>query len=57
VALVMGSISIGTCYCAPTSIALLVYGLIIYLNNSAVQAFALAKQGLTWSDIEKMPRQ
>jgi hypothetical protein len=36
---------------------LLVYGLIIYLNNSAVQAFALAKQGLTWSDIEKMPRQ
>ena len=57
VALVMGSISIGTCYCGPTSIALLVYGLIIYLNNSSVQAFALAKQGLKWSDIEKMTRQ
>jgi hypothetical protein len=57
VALVTGVLSIGTCYCAPTSVALMVYGLIIYLNNTSTQVFSLAQQGLKWSDIEKMTRQ
>jgi hypothetical protein len=57
VALVAGVLSIGTCYCAPTSVALMVYGLIIYLNNTSTQVFSLAQQGLKWSDIEKMTRQ
>jgi hypothetical protein len=34
-----------TCYCAPTGIALGVYGLICYMNQEVMQAFALAAAG------------
>jgi hypothetical protein len=34
------------CYCAPTSIGVLVYGLIVYFNPAVVAAFELGKRGL-----------
>jgi len=45
VALISGVVTIFTCYCAPTSIALCIYGLIVYFNNSVASAFQLASQG------------
>jgi len=39
VALILGMIAASTCYCAPTSIALCVYGMIVYMNNDAKAAF------------------
>jgi hypothetical protein len=51
VALSSGAISLGTCYCLPTALALLIYGLIIYLNVTTKKAFALAKEGETYDSI------
>jgi hypothetical protein len=45
VALALGAVSFMTCYCMPTSIALLVYGLITYLDEQSKRAFALGEQG------------
>lgn len=44
-ALVTGIISIATCYCGPTAIALAVYGLIVLLNQEVTQAFQMRQQG------------
>ena len=41
----VGLLSIITCYCAPTAIGLLVWGLIAYLNPSVMQAFEMGEQG------------
>ncbi|NBW85881.1 MAG: hypothetical protein EBR23_03380 [Planctomycetia bacterium] len=46
VALTLGMASITTCYCAPTAIALAVYGLITYLNPAVVAAFGLGDAGV-----------
>jgi hypothetical protein len=46
VALGSSIVSMFTCYCAPTGIALGVYGLVVYLNAQAARAFALAAQGM-----------
>ncbi len=51
IALISGCVSVLTCYCAPTSIALLVYGLIIYLNPSAQEAFRLGENNVRFDDI------
>jgi hypothetical protein len=40
-----------TCYCAPTAIALAVYGLIVYFNQPVVLAFQMARQGLSGDQI------
>lgn len=58
VALFSGVVSIATCYCAPTSIGLLIYGLIIYFNPTAIRAFELGKQGITLTDMlnNRIPR-
>lgn len=45
VALGGGMVTVITCYCAPTAIALGVYGLITYLNPEVNQAFAMAESG------------
>jgi MFS family permease len=45
VALISGTVSVFTCYCAPTAIALLVYGLIVYLSDDVKHAFALGEEG------------
>ncbi len=47
VTLFVGLVSIVTCYCAPTGIALAVYGLIIYFHPAAAEAFRLKKTGLS----------
>lgn len=43
----LGLVSMMGCYCTPTSIALLVYGLIVYLNPAVIAAFEMGKQGMT----------
>jgi hypothetical protein len=53
VALVSGMLSVGTCYCTPTAVGLLVYGLIIYLNETTKQVFALGREGKSWREIEE----
>ncbi len=45
VALGGGLVTMFTCYCAPTSIALAVYGLVTYLNPEVSQAFAWGEAG------------
>lgn len=45
VALCSGMLSALTCYCLPTSLALAVYGLIVFLNPSVMLAFGLREQG------------
>jgi hypothetical protein len=50
-AICSGFASVFTCYCAPTAIALAIYGLIVYLDNRSKQAFALGEQGYTREQI------
>ncbi|MBS0210842.1 MAG: hypothetical protein JSS27_18015 [Planctomycetes bacterium] len=40
IALFSNLVTIFTCYCAPTSIALMVYGLVVYLSEDSERAFA-----------------
>lgn len=56
-ALSAGVLSIGTCYCFPISLVLLVYGLIIYLNATTKVAFDLAKQGRTYRELMDLAAQ
>ena len=51
VALGGGMVTVMTCYCAPTAIALGVYGLITYLNPEVAQAFAMGKAKRSKEDI------
>jgi hypothetical protein len=44
--MVLGMGSALSCYCAPTGIALLVYGLIVYLNPAVKMAFAMGAEGI-----------
>lgn len=52
VSLCTGLLSVFTCYCAPTGIALMIYGLIVMLNPSVRDGFALGEQGLTADQID-----
>lgn len=40
-----------TCYCAPTAIAIGVYGLVCYLNPSVAQAFQMVESGKSQSEM------
>jgi len=51
VALAGGLAAMFTCYCAPTAIALGVYGLITYMNPEVAQAFAMGEAGRTREEI------
>lgn len=51
VALAVGIASTFTCYCAPTSIALAIYGLIVLLNPRVAQAFAMGDDGISREDV------
>jgi hypothetical protein len=42
----LGIASMFSCYCAPTSIAMLVYGLILMFSTPVKQAFAMAETGM-----------
>jgi hypothetical protein len=47
----VGLCSIFGCYCAPTSIAVFIYGLIVYLNPAVKAAFEMGQQGLNGDQI------
>ena len=51
VALALGAMSCVTIYCAPTGIALMIYGLIVYLKPDSEMAFACGAQGFTGDQI------
>lgn len=45
VALACGMVTVLTCYCLPTAVALSVYGLIVYLNQEVSEAFRMGEAG------------
>src|SRR5262249_53878443 len=45
VSIIVGLGSLFSCYCAPTAVGLLVYGLIIFVNPAVKAAFEMARQG------------
>jgi len=51
VALAGGLVTMFTCYCAPSAIALGVYGLITYMSAEVAQAFAMGEAGKTREEI------
>jgi hypothetical protein len=51
VSLVAGLGPIFTCYCAPTSLALCIYGLIVYLNVPVAAAFRMGEEGYSGDEI------
>ena len=51
VALGLGLLTLATGYCAPSAIALAVYGLIVYVNEPVIAAFAMASSGRTPAEI------
>ena len=46
VSFVCGLVSMMGCYCAPTAIGMLVYGLIVYLNPAVQAAFEMGNKGV-----------
>lgn len=54
VALATGMLAVFSCYCLPSSLGLAVYGLVIYLNSSAQQAFALSNEGRSFDEVVQM---
>jgi len=53
VAMASGLLSLLTCYCLPTAIAVMVYGLIVYLNYEVEEAFRMGEAGYASSDIRE----
>ena len=51
VAFFSGLGTILTCYCAPTSLALCIYGMIVYLNSSSTLAFRMGEDGFSGDQI------
>ncbi|MDA1055905.1 MAG: hypothetical protein O3C40_36430 [Planctomycetota bacterium] len=51
ISLVAGLGTIFTCYCAPTSLALCIYGLIVYLNGPVAAAFSMGEEGYSGDEI------
>jgi hypothetical protein len=53
VALFANMISIFTCYCAPTSIGMMIYGLIVIFQPDVARAFELGQQGISPDEIRR----
>jgi len=51
VSVIVGVAPVFTCYCAPTAIGMLVYGLIIHLDPAVVAAFKMVAEGKTASQV------
>jgi hypothetical protein len=51
VALSSGLVTLLTCYCFPTALALFIYGLIVYLNGQSTRWFALGARGAVVDEI------
>lgn len=47
VSVIVGVAPVFTCYCAPTAIGMLVYGLLIHLDPAVVAAFKMVAEGKT----------
>jgi hypothetical protein len=47
VSIIVGVAPVFTCYCAPSAIGMLVYGLIIHLDPAVVAAFKMVAEGKT----------
>jgi len=45
VAMVVGVVNVIACYCVPTAIGLLIYGLIVYLSPEVIAAFRMRDEG------------
>lgn len=50
-ALIAGLLPVLSCYCAPTAIAMAVYGLIVMFNAQVIGAFEMGQRGLTGDQI------
>lgn len=46
-----GILTMMSCYCLPTALALGVYGLVVYLNQNAARAFELGESGMPTDQI------
>ena len=51
VALSVGLLAMMTAYCAPTAIALAIYGLIVYVNEPVIAAFQMGSRGKSPAEI------
>jgi hypothetical protein len=51
ISMIVGMASVFTCYCAPTGIGVLIYGMIVYLNPAVIAAFAMGQQGASGQEI------
>jgi uncharacterized membrane protein HdeD (DUF308 family) len=51
ISIIAGASSVLSCYCAPTALGILVYGLIIHLNPAVKAAFEMGRQGRTAEQI------
>jgi hypothetical protein len=51
VALSSAIVSMFTCYCLPTALALAIYGLIVYLNEQSARAFQMGESGMSPNEI------
>ncbi len=54
VALIAGGLSVGTIYCAPTTIGLMIYGLIVYFSADGRRAFELGEKGMSGAEIREL---
>ena len=52
VAMCIGLIAVFTCYCSLTAIGVMIYGLIVYLNDDVRRAFEMGEQGATPQQIK-----
>ncbi|TWT82200.1 hypothetical protein CA13_36610 [Planctomycetes bacterium CA13] len=52
VVLCAGLLTAFTCYCLPTQLALVIYGLIVLLNGPVVEAFRFVDQGHSARDVQ-----
>jgi len=51
VSIIVGMATLFSCYCAPTALGLLVYGLILHLNPAVTAAFEMGRQDRTADQI------
>ncbi len=52
VALSSGALTILSCYCLPTALALMVFGLVVYLNDESTRAFQMGEEGTPPDEIK-----
>ena len=53
IALAAGLLASLTCWCAPTALGLLIYGLIVLMNEDVKRAFEMGEQGYSPQDIQR----